>query len=73
MEKSKKIINDGKTCENCKYFDAHTKKPRKGYKIRYGTCNRYPPFVLDINDRYVPAGYAFPQVHSEKWCGEHDT
>lgn len=65
-----------RACAKCEWFSGHTKRPRKGFKIIYGACKRYPPMVANIwhrgnlRNEYVPAGYLYPEVHSDKWCGE---
>jgi hypothetical protein len=62
-------------CDNCIFFDAETKKPEKGFNVRYGRCVRFPPTRRVgagwVNDDHIPAGWGFPRMHSDQWCGEH--
>jgi hypothetical protein len=71
--------NNGNLCGNCQFFCRRTKRPKKGMGVIYGQCRRFPPaltpFVFDDGSvDYsigVPAGWAWPAVHSQQWCGEH--
>lgn len=63
-------------CGRCKFFNGSTKRPRKGFKVRYGICRRFPPITANIwqktdSIKYVPAGYCYPVVHSDMYCGEY--
>jgi len=65
----------GRCCGKCAYFEAATKRPRKGFRVRYGCCRRFPPMVPNVwnlrpGNQYVPAGFLSPEVHSQEWCGE---
>ena len=72
----KDLENGGKNCGNCRFFCRQTKKPRKRMALVYGDCRRLPP-VREIGlqvcreQPYQPVGWAWPQMHSENWCGEH--
>jgi hypothetical protein len=63
-------------CGTCAFFHRFTKKPRKGMRLVYGECRRMPPRP-DLADEFwnenkrVPAGWIFPRVHEEIWCGQH--
>jgi len=63
---------DPERCDSCMYFAARTKHPRKGHEVRYGPCKRYPPSALAKDKyRWIPAGYAFPEMSGDNWCGEY--
>jgi len=64
-----------KCCQLCEYFCGFTKRPRKGERVLYGECCRYPPIVNDgeVDVRQSPrrVDRRRPRVRGDMICGEY--
>lgn len=59
-------------CKNCKYWKDldHTAQPERDEKIKQlGECRSEPPFMINEQGKIIGK---WPQVTSDKWCGEFE-
>lgn len=57
------FIRAKKTCQECKWFMANV-------DLKTGSCLRYPPILLLVNNQNMAWGR--PQTTVDGICGEHE-